>query len=95
MPVTTPGSAIGRMTTKERASRPKKRYLCTAKAISVPSTSATPVAPSPARIEVHRAERAPLLCQASDHQCSVRCDGGQPKPRSALTELTRTSSNGR
>ena len=48
IPVTIPGSAIGRMTRNEIASRPKKRCRATAIAASEPSTSAIAVAPSAA-----------------------------------------------
>ena len=41
MPVMMPGSAIGRMTRSEIASRPKKRARTIAAAQSVPRTSAT------------------------------------------------------
>ena len=40
MPVTTPGSAIGRMISSETVSRPKNRKRCSARAAIVPSTSA-------------------------------------------------------
>ncbi len=43
MPVTTPGSAIGRISSSETASRPKKRLRASAAAASVPSSSAMAV----------------------------------------------------
>ena len=47
IPVTIPGSAIGRMTRKETVSRPKKRWRATAIEARVPSTSAIAVATQP------------------------------------------------
>ena len=44
MPVTIPGSAIGRTSRNEIDSRPKKRNRCTPKDAAEPSTSATAVA---------------------------------------------------
>ena len=41
MPVMIPGSAMGRTTSSDTASRPKNRARATAAAQSVPSTSAT------------------------------------------------------
>ena len=51
MPVTIPGSAIGRMTRNEIVSRPKNRWRATAIEASVPSSSASAVARSPALTE--------------------------------------------
>ena len=45
MPVTMPGSAIGSTISRFSDSRPKNLKRCTASAASVPSTSATSVAP--------------------------------------------------
>src|ERR1700757_2509171 len=53
IPVTMPGSAIGRTSRKETASRPKKRKRATPKAPAEPSASAMPVAMSPTRTESH------------------------------------------
>lgn len=94
MPVTMPGSAIGRTTTNEMASRPKNRCRATAKAISVPSTRAMAVAPRPAFTETQSAARAPSFSQATDHQRKVSPDGGQLALRSGLKELTRTRASG-
>ena len=52
IPVTIPGSAIGRITRKEIVSRPKKRCRATASEASVPSTSAIAVAAAPAFSEL-------------------------------------------
>src|SRR3954464_6471877 len=57
MPVMIPGSASGRISIRETASRPKKRKRCTAKAASDPSTSAMLVEISPARTDSHSASR--------------------------------------
>src|SRR6266480_1490150 len=64
IPVTTPGSAIGRMSRKVIASRPKKRKRLTAAAAAVPSTSAMPVARTAAFNERTSALRASWFCQA-------------------------------
>ncbi|CAM5404514.1 hypothetical protein SANTM175S_09047 [Streptomyces antimycoticus] len=94
MPLTMPGSAIGRTSRKDTVRRPKKRWRWTAYAARVPSTRAIAVAASPALSEVSRAWRAPSLCRAARHQRPVRPLGGQPKERSVLTELSSTSSSG-
>src|SRR6266545_2178558 len=65
IPVTTPGSAIGRTSRKLIASRPKKRKRLTAAAAAVPSTSATTVARPPAFNESTSALRASSLCHAA------------------------------
>jgi hypothetical protein len=94
MPVTMPGSAIGRMISRESVSRPKNLKRCTAKDTIVPRIRAMAVAPSPALIDVHRASRAPELFQAADHHRVVKSCGGQANVRSPLNELTSTSSSG-
>ena len=65
MPVTTPGSAIGRTSRNVIASRPKKRKRLTAAAAAVPSTSAIAVAIAPAFSERMSALRASSLCHAA------------------------------
>ena len=52
IPVTMPGSAIGKITTNDTASRPKKPWRATANAARLPSTRAIPVAPRAARSDV-------------------------------------------
>lgn len=94
MPVTMPGSAIGRMTSSDTVSRPKNRYRCTANAAIVPSTHATAVAPRPALTEVHSADRTPPFCQARDHHSPVTWVGGQANVLSALNELISTTNSG-
>src|SRR5436305_2724348 len=51
IPVMIPGSAIGRTSRNEIASRPKKRKRCTPNDAIVPSASATSVASAPAFTE--------------------------------------------
>src|SRR5437763_5260850 len=65
IPVTTPGSAIGRTSRKLIASRPKKRKRATAAAAAVPRTSATAVASPAAFSDSTSASRASVLCQAA------------------------------
>ena len=68
MPVTIPGSAIGRITRNEIVSRPKKRWRATASDARVPRIIATPVASSPTFTEYQSASRAPtLLIAFSNH----------------------------
>src|SRR3954452_13794061 len=57
IPVMIPGSASGRTSRNDTASRPKKRKRCTANAAIVPSASAIAVAISPARTDSHSASR--------------------------------------
>ena len=78
MPVTMPGSAIGRTTTNEIDSRPKKRWRETAIDASVPEHQRDERSPlSAAAIEVMNACCRPLLRIASAHQSSVKPTGGQ------------------
>ncbi len=72
MPVTIPGRAIGRMTAKDTASRPKNEKRWTANASSVPRMSATVVAPSAAWSDVVSADRMPTSSIARMNQSSVR-----------------------
>ena len=51
IPVTMPGSAMGRMTRNETASRPKNRNRATPRAARLPSTSAIDVAIAAVRRE--------------------------------------------
>src|SRR3954451_9689848 len=59
-PVTMPGRAIGRITRKLIASRPKKRCRATASEASVPRVRAMAVANTPAFSEVKNALRPTL-----------------------------------
>src|SRR5438093_11141382 len=65
IPVTTPGSAIGRTSRNVIASRPKKRNRLTAVAAAVPSTSAIVVAIPAAFSDRTRALRASSLCHGA------------------------------
>src|SRR6059036_450023 len=65
IPVTTPGSAMGRTSRNVIASRPKKRKRLTAVAAAVPSTSAIVVAMPAAFSDRTSALRASSLCQAA------------------------------
>src|SRR5512133_1089864 len=64
IPVTTPGSAIGRTSRNVTASRPKNLKRLTAAAAAVPRTSATEVASTAAFSDSTRASRASWSCQA-------------------------------
>ena len=76
MPVTIPGSAIGRMTRNEIVSRPKKRWRATAREARVPRTSAMAVASAPASSDRMNASRAPVLSRAFPNHSSVSPGGG-------------------
>src|ERR671933_1137806 len=78
IPVMIPGSAIGRTSSSETASRPKKRKRATANAAAVPSTSATPVASSPAFSDRYSACRISSLCQVDPNHLVESPGGGQP-----------------
>src|SRR5882724_1745032 len=65
IPVTTPGSAIGRTSRNVIASRPKKRKRLTAVAAAVPSTRAIAVAMPAALSDRTSALRASSLCHAA------------------------------
>ena len=64
MPVTTPGSAIGRTSRKVTASRPKNLKRLTAAAAAVPRTIATVVASIAAFSDRISASRASWSCHA-------------------------------
>jgi hypothetical protein len=67
IPVMIPGSAIGRTSTNETASRPKKRKRCTANAAADPRTTAIAVARSAARTESHSAWRMSSSLNADEN----------------------------
>src|ERR687885_150880 len=77
IPVTTPGSAIGRTRRKLIASRPKKRKRLTAAAAAVPRTSATPVARPAAFSERTSASRASVFSHAPWNHLVVKPGIGQ------------------
>ena len=76
MPVTMPGSAMGKMSSSEIASRPKNRVRARPAAASVPSTMASAVDTSATRndrpIAVHTSSRS----QAAANHFVVRAGGG-------------------
>ena len=94
MPVTTPGSAIGRITRRLMTSRPKNSYRCNDSASSVPSTSEMTVATTATHREDRTASRTPGDSKALPHHSKVKPLGGQPNVRSALNEFTTTSISG-
>src|SRR5919197_1274920 len=77
IPVTTPGSAIGRTRRKLTASRPKKRNRLTAAAAAVPRTSAAAVARPAAFTERRSASRASVFSQAAWNHFVVKPGIGQ------------------
>ena len=95
MPVTIPGSAIGKTTNKESADLPKKLYLETAKATQVPRTKAIDVAPNPTLIEEVIAFIKPPLWPTLPHHVVESDCGGQLKVRDGLKELITTVTSGR
>src|SRR5437763_723111 len=76
MAVTMPGSAIGKTSRNEIASRPKKLNRATPNAAIEPSTSAIPVAISPTRTESQSAPRTSAV-HAAWNQCVVKPEIGQ------------------
>src|SRR5450631_3764320 len=94
MPVTIPGSAIGRMTTRLSESRPNQRKSTSATENIEPSTIAIAVAPSPALTLVSTALRTPSLMSALCHHDNVQPRGGHEKTLETLKELTRTTISG-
>ena len=77
MPVTTPGSAIGRTSRNVTASRPKKRKRLTAAAAAVPRTTAMAVAITPAFSERMSALLASSLCHAAWNHLVLKPPIGQ------------------
>src|SRR6266496_5616407 len=77
MPVMIPGSASGSTTRNDTASRPKKRKRCTAKAAAEPSSTAMPVAASPALTDSSSELRTSGLRQVSRNHLSDRPGIGQ------------------
>src|SRR5918911_1890588 len=77
MPVMIPGRAIGKTSTNDTASRPKKRKRCTANAAIEPRSSEMAVEISAARIESQNASRASWLCHVDPNHFVDSPDGGQ------------------
>ena len=94
IPVTMPGRAIGRITSRDSELRPKKRYRDSPNARSVPRNRASPIASSPTWTLTPTACSAPPLLHASPHQCSVYDGGGQPNVFEELKELITTTASG-
>src|SRR4051794_31057156 len=68
IPVTTPGSAIGRTSSSETDSRPKKRKRATAKAAALPSSMAISEETNAALIDSQKAERISSSCSTGPNQ---------------------------
>ena len=77
MPVMMPGSAIGRMTSSEIASRPKNRARVIAAAHRVPRTRATSVATAATRSERPSAAQTSARPQATASHFVVSPGGGK------------------
>src|SRR3954453_14659083 len=76
MPVMIPGSASGRISISDTASRPKKRKRGTGKGASEPSTSAMLVEMNPARTDSHSASRISELWKVDEnHFVESPCSG--------------------
>src|SRR6058998_2460403 len=93
-PVMMPGNAIGRTSTKDRASRPKNLNRCTAKAANDPRTSAITVAPTAAFSDVRTACRTSTFRQATPNQCVVRLEGGHFCPTAELNAYRKITAIG-
>ena len=95
MPVTMPGSAIGSTTSSDtRVAAEEAVPLHREGRPCVPSTSAIAVAPRPALTESTARRGRPSLFHAGRHHWVVRPGGGQANVRSALNELTSTTTSG-
>ena len=84
MPVTIPGSAIGRTNRRDIASRPKNFARASAAAASVPRSSASAVDTRATRIDSASASQTSGRPQATANQRNVRPGGGNSKLRSSL-----------
>src|SRR2546421_10750155 len=78
IPVMIPGSAIGRTTRNDTASRPKKRKRLTPKAAAEPSRIAIVVATSPARTDSQSASRMPWSLKVFENHFVDSPEIGQP-----------------
>src|SRR6266850_776512 len=76
IPVTIPGSAIGRITRYETVSLPKKRERATAAAARLPRTSANRVERRATTIESRIASQMAWLSRATPNHFVVRPGGG-------------------
>ena len=77
MPVTMPGSAMGRMSSSEMTSRPKNFARASAAAASVPSTSAVAVLHTATLNESRIAAQTSSRSQATANHCVVNAGGGK------------------
>ena len=77
MPVTMPGSAIGRISSSEIASRPKNVVRASAAAASVPSTSAVAVEYAATSNDSRIAAQTSLRSHATANHCVVSAGGGK------------------
>jgi hypothetical protein len=94
IPVTIPGSEIGKTTSKDITSLPKKLYRATANARQVPKIRAIAVATRPAITDQVIASRTPVLEMALLHHIVVNSLGGQLKVFDALNEFKTTIKRG-
>src|SRR5689334_6097967 len=94
MPVTTPGSAIGRTSRNVIASRPKNANRLTTDAAAVPSTSAITVATPAAFSERTSASRASWLCQTAVNHFVLKPAIGQLWMFEELNAYTQISTSG-
>src|SRR6478735_9157631 len=94
MPVMIPGSAIGRMTRRFTALRPKNSNRCRASERSVPSTREMAVATTATCTLVSTAAIAPWLWNALTHHSSVKPGGGQVRDVDVEKEFTSTTNSG-
>src|SRR5258706_8479965 len=90
MPVMMPGSATGRISNREIASRPKNFERHTAAAASVPSSIATNVEAVATCSESDSAERMSLRSQATAHHFTVNPGNGKTKLLSSVLKAYRT-----
>src|SRR3954453_19140866 len=78
MPVMIPGRAIGRTSSSEIDSLPKKRKRCSANAAALPSTIAIVGATAPGLTDSQKALRISWLCQVLENHFVDRPSSGQP-----------------
>ena len=95
MPVTMPGSAIGRTNRNEIASRPKNAKRWIASAASVPSTIATSVAATPIWSDRTIASTRSLFAKATANQSVVKFAIGQVWARLWLNAYRAMTTIGR
>src|SRR6478735_5332196 len=94
MPVMIPGRAMGRMTSRLTALRPKKSNRCSARDRRVPSTSEMTVATVATCTLVSTADIAPWLWNALTHHSNVNPGGGHVRDVDVEKEFTSTTNSG-